>query len=50
VLSLQTGAATVDLSRVISGGTIGGLLDWRSQMLDPARNELGRIGIAVVAR
>src|SRR5690242_7542869 len=41
VLSVQAGSSTVDLSRVISGGTIGGLLDWRSQMLDPARNELG---------
>jgi flagellar hook-associated protein 1 FlgK len=50
VLSMRTGAATVDLSRVVSGGTLGGLLDWRSQMLDPARNELGRIGIAVASQ
>jgi flagellar hook-associated protein 1 FlgK len=50
VLSMRTGAGNVDLSRVISGGTIGGLLDWRSQMLDPARNELGRIGIAVASQ
>ncbi len=34
-------------SRNISGGTLGGLLDWRSEMLDPARNELGRIGVAL---
>ena len=50
VLSMQAGSATVDLSRVISGGTIGGLLDWRSQMLDPARNELGRIGVAIASQ
>jgi len=50
VLSMQAGSATVDLSRVISGGTVGGLLDWRSQMLDPARNELGRIGIAITSQ
>jgi flagellar hook-associated protein 1 FlgK len=50
VLSMQSGSATVDLSRVISGGTVGGLLDWRSQMLDPARNELGRIGIAIATQ
>ena len=50
VLSVQAGSSTVDLSRVISGGTIGGLLDWRSQMLDPARNELGRIGIAITSQ
>jgi flagellar hook-associated protein 1 FlgK len=50
VLSMSTGSGNVDLSRVISGGTIGGLLDWRSQMLDPARNELGRIGIAITSQ
>ncbi|MES1263983.1 MAG: flagellar hook-associated protein FlgK, partial [Peristeroidobacter soli] len=50
VLSVQAGSTTIDLSRVISGGTVGGLLDWRSQMLDPARNELGRIGIAITSQ
>jgi len=50
VLALRTPAGTVDLSRVVSGGTLGGLLDWRSQMLDPARNELGRIGVAITAQ
>ena len=38
---------TVDISRSVSGGTLGGLLDWRREMLDPARNELGRITLAV---
>jgi flagellar hook-associated protein FlgK len=50
VLSMRTGAGTMDLSRVVSGGTLGGLLDWRSQMLDPARNELGRIGVAIAGQ
>ena len=50
LLSMRTGAGTVDLSRVISGGTLGGLLDWRSQMLEPARNELGRIGVAIAGQ
>ena len=50
LLSMRTGAGTVDLSRVVSGGTLGGLLDWRSQMLDPARNELGRIGVAIATQ
>jgi flagellar hook-associated protein 1 FlgK len=50
LLSMRTGAGTVDLSRVVSGGTLGGLLDWRSQMLDPARNELGRIGVAITTQ
>jgi flagellar hook-associated protein 1 len=46
-LSLQGPAGNVDISRSASGGTIGGLLDWRREMLDPARNELGRITLAV---
>ena len=50
VLSMRTGAGTMDLSRVVSGGSLGGLLDWRSQMLDPARNELGRIGVAITTQ
>ncbi|HYJ41167.1 MAG TPA: flagellar hook-associated protein FlgK [Steroidobacteraceae bacterium] len=50
LLSMRTGAGTVDLSRVVSGGTLGGLLDWRSQMLEPARNELGRIGVAIAGQ
>ncbi|HEU4780091.1 MAG TPA: flagellar hook-associated protein FlgK [Steroidobacteraceae bacterium] len=50
LLSLQTPGGAVDLTRVVSGGTLGGLLDWRSQMLDPARNELGRIGVAIASQ
>lgn len=46
-LALKTSSGTVDISKSVSGGTIGGLLDWRTQMLDPARNELGRITLAV---
>jgi flagellar hook-associated protein 1 FlgK len=46
-LALQTNAGTVDISRSVTGGTLGGLLDWRREMLDPARNELGRITLAV---
>jgi flagellar hook-associated protein 1 FlgK len=46
-LALQTPSGTVDISRSVSGGELGGLLDWRTQMLDPARNELGRVALAV---
>ncbi len=49
-LALRTPTGTVDLTRIVSGGTLGGLLDWRSQMLDSARNELGRIGVAVAGQ
>jgi flagellar hook-associated protein 1 len=49
-LALQTPSGTVDISRSVSGGELGGLLDWRKQMLDPARNELGRISLAVASQ
>jgi flagellar hook-associated protein 1 FlgK len=49
-LALQTPSGSVDISRSVSGGELGGLLDWRKQMLDPARNELGRITLAVTSQ
>ena len=49
-LALQTAGGAVDISRSISGGSVGGLLDWRREMLDPARNELGRITLAVASQ
>jgi flagellar hook-associated protein 1 len=45
--ALNTPTGTVDISRGVSGGTLGGLLDWRREMLEPARNALGRIGLAI---
>ena len=40
------GNTKVDLGNVISGGSIGGLLRYRSDVLNPAINDLGRIAIA----
>lgn len=40
------GNTAVDLGNVISGGSIGGLLRYRSDVLMPAINDLGRIAIA----
>jgi flagellar hook-associated protein 1 FlgK len=48
--ALNTPTGTVDISRGVSGGTLGGLLDWRREMLEPARNELGRIALAVTTQ
>lgn len=45
--ALKTGSGTVDISKGVSGGTLGGLLDWRREMLEPARNDLGRISLAI---
>jgi len=49
-LALQSAGGSVDISRSVSGGSLGGLLDWRREMLDPARNELGRITLAVASQ
>lgn len=49
-LALQTSTGTIDISRSVTGGTIGGLLDWRREMLDPARNELGRVTLAITSQ
>lgn len=40
------GGTTIDLGNVLSGGSIGGLLRYRSDVLMPAINDLGRIALA----
>jgi flagellar hook-associated protein 1 FlgK len=44
---IQPGGNTVNVTGSMSGGTLGGLLDFRSHVLDPARNALGRISVAL---
>ena len=46
-IALQTPGSSVDISRNISGGVLGGLLDFRTEQLDPARNALGRIAVGL---
>lgn len=50
VLSFKTATGTTEMTGSLSGGTLGGMLQFRSQMLDPARNTLGRLsaGLAQV--
>jgi len=43
-----SGATPLDTS--LTGGTLGGLLEFRSRMLDPARQSLGQTAIAFVNR
>ncbi len=45
-IQLSVSGTTLDLGSVISGGSIGGLLRYRSDALMPAINELGRLAIA----
>lgn len=47
MLQLNRGTSTVDITNVTTGGEIGGLLRYRSEVLDPAMNELGRVALVV---
>lgn len=41
------GSADSTITQFLKGGSIGGLLDFREEMLDGAQNELGRIALGV---
>ncbi|MGB3127193.1 MAG: flagellar hook-associated protein FlgK [Pseudomonas sp.] len=45
-LQLNMGDTPMDIGSVVTGGSIGGLLRYRSDALMPAINDLGRIAIA----
>ncbi len=42
-----SGGAPVDVTSRLAGGTLGGALDFRRDLLDPARNSVGRISIGL---
>ncbi|MNQ73236.1 Flagellar hook-associated protein 1 [compost metagenome] len=46
-LQLNRGSSTIDITSIMTGGEIGGLLRYRSEVLDPAMNELGRVALVV---
>jgi flagellar hook-associated protein 1 FlgK len=46
-LSLRTAAGNVDITNQLSGGAIGGLLQFRSQMLIPGENALGQAAVTL---
>jgi flagellar hook-associated protein 1 FlgK len=48
-VSLQTAgsATTVDITGAISGGSLGGLLSARSQVIEPTLNALGQIAVGI---
>jgi flagellar hook-associated protein 1 FlgK len=48
-IAYQAGGTTSDLSSTISGGSLGGLLDFRREMLEPTRNQLGQIAIGLAS-
>ncbi len=41
------GGTPVDITASITGGSLGGTMAFRSEMLDPTRNTLGRISVAL---
>ncbi|WP_285416810.1 flagellar hook-associated protein FlgK [Pseudomonas sp. efr-133-TYG-5] len=46
-IQMDRGSSTIDITSVISGGEIGGLLTYRKEVLDPSLNELGRVALVV---
>jgi flagellar hook-associated protein 1 FlgK len=48
-VALVTTSGPVAISGQLSGGEIGGILQFRSQMLDPTLNGLGQLAISVAA-
>ncbi len=47
IVVVRSDLGPVDVTRSIVGGSLGGLLDFRRQVLDPTRNELGRVALGV---
>jgi flagellar hook-associated protein 1 FlgK len=46
-LAFKSANGIVDISSSLTGGSVGGLLDFRREMLDPARNQLGQMAVAL---
>lgn len=47
-IGVTVGGNVVRISNQLSGGQIGGTLDFRNSVLDPTRNALGRISLGLV--
>ncbi len=48
-VAITANGATIDVSSQLSGGSLGGLLEYRAQILEPARDALGKVAAGVVA-
>jgi flagellar hook-associated protein 1 FlgK len=46
-LALQTSSGTTDITSSLTGGAVGGLLQFRDQMLIPGQNALGQAAVAL---
>lgn len=48
-IGYSMGATTLNISNSITGGSLGGMLDYRNQILDTTQNALGRVAIGISA-
>lgn len=46
-LAVRSSVGTIDITKSLSGGSLGGILSFRSEMLDPARNTIGKLSVAL---
>ena len=46
-LVLESATGSTDVTASLTGGSLGGTLDFRTQILDPARNSIGRLAVAL---
>lgn len=46
-ISILSAQGAVEIQGSLSGGTLGGMLEFRTQMLDPARNTLGLLSVSL---
>ncbi|WP_312600365.1 flagellar hook-associated protein FlgK [Pseudomonas luteola] len=47
ILKLTSNSASIDVTSVVTGGQLGGLLRYRSDILQPTQNEVGRMAIVL---
>ncbi len=46
-LAFQSPGMATDVSTSLTGGSVGGLLDFRRELLDPARNQIGQMAVGL---
>ena len=46
-IGIGVGGNVVNITKQLTGGSIGGILDFKSQVLDPSINSLGRVAIGL---
>ena len=47
IISLQSPSSSIDVTDNLTGGTLGGTIDFRRQVLEPARNSLGKFSVGL---